>query len=120
VVRDIKRYRTLEWLNYVSTDLHRYCAPLFWSRIPEDIKENVLLPVLHKKLALVDSHLQNNHFLMGTQFTLADSYLFVILIWLVKLNMSMTDWPNLDRYFLELKKRQSVQQALEEEDLVHL
>ncbi len=117
---DMKRYRTLEWLNFVSTDLHRYCAPLFWSKIPDDIKNNLFLPILSKKLSFVDSHLQKNHFLMSNHFTLADSYLFVILIWLAKLKMPMTDWPNLSRYFNDLKKRKSIQQALGEEDLIKL
>ncbi len=117
---DMRRYRTLEWLNFISTDLHRYCAPLFWSKIPEDIKKNLFFPVLNTKLLFVDRHLQKNRYLMGNHFTLADSYLFVILIWLAKLKMPMTDWPNLFHYFIELKKRIAVQKALEEEGILSL
>lgn len=119
-VGDIKRYRTLEWLNYVSTDLHRYCAPLFWSRFPDDIKATVFTPILNNKLSIVDRHLHDQQYLMGNHLTLGDSYLFVILIWLAKLKVNMTAWPNLSRYFADMKQRQSVQQALEEEDLVNL
>jgi glutathione S-transferase len=72
------------------------------------------------KLSLVDHHLENHTFLIGEEFTLGDSYLFVVLIWLAKLKMDTTPWPNLSRYFKDLKKRKSVQQALQEEDLTHL
>lgn len=107
----------MEWLNFVSTDLHRYCAPLFWSKVPEELKENLYRPILNHKLAIVDHHLQNHKFLMGDQLTLGDSYLFVILVWLAKLKMPLTAWPNLSRYYANMKQRQSVQQALKEEDL---
>lgn len=119
-VGDIKRYRTLEWLNFVSTDLHRYCAPLFWSKFSDETKQNIFTPILNNKLSVVDRHLHNHKFLMGDLLTLPDSYLFVILIWLAKLRVQMTEWPNLSRYFTDMKQRKSVQQALEEENLVNL
>ncbi len=78
------------------------------------------MPILNKKLAIVESHLQNNKCLMGNQFTLADSYLFVILIWLARLKYTMSDWPNLLRYFGEMKQRSSVKMALQEEELLML
>jgi glutathione S-transferase len=121
---DFNRYRTLEWLNFVSTDLHRYCAPLFWSRFSDETKRTVFLPILKNKLLIVDNHLQHNKYLMGEGLTLGDSYLFVILIWLAKLKMSKDEWPNLSRYFAVMKLRQSVQKALDEEglseELIHI
>ena len=115
---DLKRYRTLEWLNFVGTDLHRYCAPLFWSKIPNEVKENLFAPALNNKLLVVDQHLQNHQFLMGDQFTLADSYLFVILVWLVKLRIDMRTWPNLSRYYNEMVQREAVKLALKEENIL--
>lgn len=119
-VGDIKRYRTLEWLNFVSTDLHRYCAPLFWSKVSDDMKQNLFTPILNNKLKIVEQHLQHHKFLMGQNMTIADSYLLVILIWLAKLEVKLEQWPNLLRYFADMKMRKSVQQALTEEDLEHL
>lgn len=114
------RYRALEWLNYITTDLHRYCAPLFWSKIPETLKEDLFTPILSKKLSLVDQHLQNNTYLMGDNFTIGDPYLFVILVWLAKLKLSVQPWENLNRYFMNMKSRKSVQLALNEEGLSHI
>ena len=49
--------------------------------------------------------------------SLADSYLFVILIWLAKLKFNMTPWPDLLRYFNTMQQRDSVRVALQEEGL---
>lgn len=115
---NLRRYRILEWLNFVSTDLHRFCAPLFWSKIPNPVKEDVFMPILYSKLSIVERHLQNHKFLMGHQITLPDSYLFVILIWMIKLNINLITWPNLLRYFNDMKHQKSVEIAMEEEHLL--
>ncbi len=104
-IGNFKRYRTLEWLNFISMDLHRYCSPLFWSKVPQSIKDELYWPILNRKLSVVEAQLAQSTFLMGEEFTLPDSYLFVILIWLVKLKADMTMWPNLLRYFKALKQR---------------
>jgi glutathione S-transferase len=112
---DFKRYRILEWLNFISTDLHKGCGPFFNPNIPEEIKDNIFRPILKSKLDFVEQRLQQNTYLMGEQFTIADSYLFVILFWLPKLKFELAQWPNLQRYFAQLKTRKAVQQALQEE-----
>lgn len=119
-VGTMKRYRILEWLNFVSTDLHRYCAPLFWSKIPDELKESFFRPIFNSKLLVVEKHLQEHYFLMGDQLTLADCYLFVILIWMAKLKMDMVQWPNLSRYFIKMTQKKSVQLSLTEEHLQDL
>lgn len=116
-VNDINRYRTLEWLNFVSTDLHRYCSPLFWSKIPEDVKLTVFKPALEKRLLLVNHHLEHNQFLMGDAVTIADSYLFVILIWLEKIKFNMNEFSHLIRYAATMRKIEAVTKSLAEENL---
>lgn len=119
-VGDMRRYRTLEWLNFVSTDLHRYCGVLFWSAIPAEVKDDVFRPRLYSKLTLLDKHLQQNKYLMGNEFTLGDAYLFVILIWIAKLRIDTSEWPNLRRYFADMKARPSCHEAVREEELQDL
>jgi glutathione S-transferase len=116
----LNRYRTLEWLNFVSTDLHRHCSPLFWSKVPQAVKDDLYWPTLNRKLAIVETQLQKNTYLMGDEFTLPDSYLFVILIWLAKLKAPMDDWPSLVRFFKTMRARASVQVSLREEELESL
>src|SRR5438105_3577122 len=34
----IQRYRVIEWLNFVATDLHKGCGVFFSSMIPDEVK----------------------------------------------------------------------------------
>jgi len=114
---DLKRYHVLEWLNFAGTDLHKSCGPLFNSNVPENIKEEVFRPLLKKKLIFVEKQLEQKAYLMGDEFTLPDSYVFVVLRWLASLKVDISDCPNLQRYFAHLKERKSIQQALKEEHI---
>lgn len=115
-VGDMKRYRTLEWLNFVSTELHKNFSPFFSSNIPDEVKQGVYKPVLEKKLTLADEHLKNNKFLMS-HFSLPDAYFFVVSRWLPVAKLDINTWPNLARFAEDMKKRPAVQKALEEEGL---
>lgn len=111
------RYRALEWLNYVSTDLHKNCSPLFNPNIPEAVKQDVFRPLLKNKLTYVNQHLTNRQFLLDNQFTLADSYLFVVLRWLPAFKIDRAEFPALQRYFTHLLARPAIMLALKEEGL---
>lgn len=114
---DFKRYRVLEWLNFTSNEMHK-CAGIFFNpMIPQNIKDEVYLPILKAKLTYIDNHLANNKYLMGEEFTLPDGYLFVVLSWLKYFNINLADWPNAKRYHLELQKRPSVVESLKEEGI---
>lgn len=116
-VDEFSRYRVLEWLNFVSTDLHKGFGPLFDPKLPAEIKDTFVKPLLKNKFDYVDHHLQQHKYLMGEQFTLADAYLFVITSWLAHFAMDINQWPALARYFAELKQRPSVHQSLQDEGL---
>ena len=116
-VGDLRRYRVLEWLNYVATELHKNMGGFFNATIPQEIKEQYLTPVIKSKLKYVDQHLQDKKFLYDEKFTLPDAYLFVMINWAVQLKLGLNEFPNLSRYFSELQKRKSIQQSLQEEGL---
>ncbi len=114
-VNDFKRYQVIEWLSYISSDLHKSCGPFFNPTLSQDMKDNFFKPMLTKKIDYIENKLGKNVFLMGEQFTLPDAYLFVILSWFPKLGLDIQNWPNLVRYFDNLKNRKSIQQSLKEE-----
>jgi len=117
-VGKLERYRVLEWLNFVSTDLHKNCSPLFNPKIPDSIKEEVLRPNLKRSLNFANQRLEKQAYLAGENFTLPDGYLFVVLTWLPSLGLSLSEWPALQRHFEKLKQRKAIQQSLEEEGLL--
>lgn len=117
-VGNLKRYRVLEWMNYVSTDLHKSCAPLFNPTIPKDIKDNIFIPILKSKLNFIENAMANKKYHLGENFHLPDAYLFVVLRWLPAFGMALSEYENLSAFFLDMKKRPAVIQALEEEGLM--
>lgn len=113
----INRYRVLEWLAYISTEVHKSFGPLFNPSFDEKIKNEIFIPMLKKKFLFIENQLGHKKFLMGNDFTLPDAYLFVILFWAEHMKLDTRDCPQLNRYYNELKSRPSIQQSLEEEHL---
>lgn len=111
------RYHVLEWLNFMSSDLHKGFGPLFNPHVPAEIKETIFKKALKSKLEFVNDCLQKTTYLTGEHFTLPDSYLFVMLRWLVHFDMALNEYAHLARYFSVLKNRKSVAKALAEEGL---
>lgn len=116
-VGNMNRYRALEWLNFVSTELHKGMGIMFNPAITQALKNDVFIPVVQKKLGYVNHHLEHHQYLMGDQLTIADPYLFVMLLWTPHFNIDLKDWPHLSRYFDTLKQRESIQCALQQEGL---
>jgi glutathione S-transferase len=109
----LERYRLIEWLNYVATELHKGFSPLF-RKPPAEFKQ-VLLDGLSQKLAFLDQHFQKSAFLMGEKFTVADAYLFTILTWAPGQGLELSRWPALKAWFDKIGARPAVKTALEAE-----
>ena len=116
-VGDLKRYRVLEWLNYITTELHKGFGPLFNPSVPQDIKDKIFIPLIESKFKYVNKQLQKNQYLLGDHFTLPDAYLYVMLRWAESFNINVDGCTHLTTYYDELGKRKSIEQALEQEHL---
>lgn len=114
---DFNRYRVLEWLNFISTEVHKTFSALYNKKIPQSVKNKIFKIILKRKLDYVDNHLSKNIYLMGNQFTLPDSYLFTALSWIPHVDLNFNQWENLLRYFNLLMDRKSIQKAVKEEHL---
>ncbi len=114
-VGDMKRYKVLEWLNFVSTDIHKGFGPLFNPKVPEALKAEIFIPMLKNKFGMADRSLEKNKYLAGDKFTIPDSYLYVMLTWTRMMKIDLSEFSNLARYFDELSKRKSIVEALAEE-----
>lgn len=114
---DFNRYRVLEWLNFISTDLHKGCGPLFNGAVPQELKDSIFKPLLANKLTYTDQQLKEKKYLLGDEFTIADGYLFVVLSWIPHFGFSLSQWSNLSRFYDDVKGRPAVQKALQEEGL---
>ncbi len=114
-LHDFNRYRVLEWLNYIATDIHKGFGVLFNPAIPQILKDDVLIPVLKTKFNHINNHLQKHDYLNGSTFTLPDAYLFVMLRWALMFKLNLEQWPHIARYFQNLSERDSIKKSLTDE-----
>lgn len=112
----VARYRTLEWLNYVATELHKGFTPLFRPDTPDDYKP-VARAQLEKKLQYVNESLQNGEWISGPRFTIADAYLFTVLRWARAVKLEMSALKNIEAYMARVASRPAVVAALAAEGL---
>ena len=113
------RYHLQEWLNFISTELHKSFGPLFNPATPEDYKP-IAKDTITKRFAFVDQHLaKRGPFLLGGQFSVADAYLFVMTFWANYLKMDLSSWPHLKMYSERVAARPHVREAMKEEGLAN-
>lgn len=114
---DMERYRSLEWLNFISTELHKSLGALFNPNTPQTWRE-IVLQMLSRRLDFIAKQLADQPYLMGSSFMAADAYLFTILSWTAHLNIDLSNWPVLKEYLARVAARPAVRQTLTEEGLL--
>ncbi len=113
----MERYRLVEWLNFISTELHKAFAPLFNPKTPEEWKA-IVNDLIAARLAYVEKKLGGQVYLMGDNFTVADAYLFTVLSWGKWVGVDIGRWPTLQSYTNRISSRPTVQAALKAEGLI--
>jgi glutathione S-transferase len=113
---DFRRYRVLEMMNFITTELHKRFGFLFNPDATGEMKQLVVRD-LGKKLDYIDDRLGAGPFLFGDQLTLPDAYLFVIVGWTEKM-IGLHRWPNLMAFRARMLERPSVRHVLKFEGLL--
>lgn len=108
------RYRVLEWLNFVGTELHKGFTPLFRPTTPQEYRE-IARQNLTTRFKWLDGELAAQPYLTGAAFTVADAYCYTILMWSKLHDIDLAPWPNLAAYVARVAARPSVQAAEEAE-----
>ena len=112
-----ERYRLQEWLNFLTSEIHKGFSPLFKPNTPEEYKK-ISKDNLANRFDWLDKQLAGKDFLMGTAFSVADAYLFVLLNWTKFQSIDLARWPNLSAFQARVGARPKVQEALKAEGLV--
>ena len=113
----IERYRLLEWLGFISTEIHKGFGPL-WNPDTPDAVKTATKERLATRFAYLDEALGKQPFLMGDRFTIADAYLFTVVNWTNFHGIDISPFPNLQAFQARVSARPAVQQALEAEGLL--
>jgi glutathione S-transferase len=112
-----ERYKLQEWLNFITTEVHKNFGPMFSPVLADDAKAFFKDRVMGK-FKYIDSQLPGRDYLMGKQFTVADGYLFTMLCWADRMKFDLSALPNLLAYKARVGARPMVQEALTQEGLM--
>lgn len=119
-----ERAVALNWLSFVAADLHKGVGALFMiPSISADPKiqavlRDSMLKNANEYLSYLDQNLSGKDYLMGNQFTLADSYAFVVCGWTKWLEIPLTQFKNIETYLARIASRPAVAKVLKAEGLV--
>ena len=113
----LARYRVQEWLNFITSELHKGYSPLFRPNTPDAYKP-IAMDTLKKKYAYVDSKLEGKHYLMGEQFSVPDAYLFTVTNWAGRVGLDLSEFKNVGAFMARMMARPSVQAAMKAEGLI--
>ena len=113
----LERYRLQEWLNILTSEIHKGFSPLFKPNTPEEYK-TISKGNLATRFDWLDKQLAGKDYLTGKAFTVADAYLFVLLNWTKFQSIDLNRWPNLAAFQARVGARPKVQEALQFEGLL--
>ncbi len=110
------RYRAMETLNFVASEIHKAMGSLFNKAMPEDAKK-IIIDRLSTRLDYVDNLLSGNKFMLGKSFSVADAYAFTVLRWGQWVGVDVKKWKNITDFMERVAARPAVQDALRAEGL---
>jgi glutathione S-transferase len=115
-VSGLARYRVIEWLSYLGSDVHKSFSPLFNPASSDEVKA-AGRDLVGKKLDFLESQLEGRDYLSGDSMSVADPYLFAMLGWTGHLGIDLARWPNLTAFRNRMAQREAVQTVLKAEGL---
>jgi glutathione S-transferase len=110
------RYRAMEQLNFVASELHKGIGGLFNAAMPEDGKK-AMKDRLTRRLAWLDGQLAKKAYLLGDSYSVADAYAFTVLSWTKHVNVDLSPYAHIVAYLDRVGARPAVQAALKKEGL---
>lgn len=113
----MERYRLQEWLNFITSELHKAMGSMFNPAQTPEWKEGVKA-TLSKRLDWLSRELDGKPYLMGDTFTVADGYLFTVLGWAPHVGFDLGPWPVFERHAARVRERPQVVEALKAEGLI--
>ena len=113
----IERYRLQEWLNFISTELHKQFSPLFDPACESSMKAR-LVEKIGRRFDWITKQLGSRDYLMGSAFSVADAYLYTMLNWCRHVGIDLATWPSLASYKTRVEQRPAVHEALKAEGLL--
>jgi glutathione S-transferase len=112
-----ERYRLQEWLNFITSEIHKTFSPLFDATMPDEAKEK-FRNKLAQRFDWIAPQLSTRDYLMESGYSVADAYLFTVLGWTKYTGPELSRWPALQQYVARVAARPAVRTAMREEGLL--
>lgn len=113
----MERYRLQEWLNFITSELHKGIGGIFNPSMPEEAKQ-LMRDKAGNRLKWVDAQLEGKSYLMGDSFSVADAYLFTVTNWTKHTGIDISALKNLNAFMARMAARPAVQEAMKAEGLL--
>lgn len=112
-----ERYQLQQWLNFISTEIHKSYSPLFNPDASADSKA-LARKTLETRLCTTAAQLAKTPYLLGDAYSVADIYLFVTLGWAGYVGVDLSPWPELQHFTARVGAREAVLATLRAEGLI--
>ncbi len=112
------RSRLHEYLNYVSSELHKAFGPFFSDSATEEDKERANDNVASKFNYINHLFSDGRDYLLGEKFSVADAYLFVVSNWSNFVGIELNQWPYLEAFVQRVAQRPATRAAMKAEGLI--
>ena len=112
----LERYRLMEWLNFIASEIHKTLGALFNRGITAEWKAHQI-ELFGKRAGWLEGRLAGRPYLMGEHFSVADAYLFTVLRWCRLFDLDLGPWPAIREHMARVAARPAVQATLKAEML---
>jgi glutathione S-transferase len=112
-----ERYRLIEWITFISSEIHKGFGPLWNPTTPDSVK-TATKDRLATRFAYLDEALSKQPYLTGETFTIADAYLFTVVNWTNIHAIDISSFKNLAAFQARVAERPKVREALVAEGLI--
>ncbi|CAN5446288.1 glutathione transferase GstA [soil metagenome] len=111
----IGRARQVELLTFTATELHKTFPPL-WRPDTPDAQRAEGIALLRRRLGHVERGLEGREFLVDDRFSVADAYLFTVVRWVSRIDLTLDEWPRLSAYIDRVGARPGVARVVQQEE----
>ena len=110
----LERYRAMEMLSYITSELHKSMGSLFDKSLTPEAKKAIIERV-SKRIDHLNDILAKQDYLLGNKFSVADAYAFTVLGWSKWVGIDLAKWKNIPAYMKRIEERPAVKAALQAE-----
>ena len=110
---DVARSVLQNVLSYIGTEVHPSIGGLFNPNLGEETKAFIKGNAAKKLTFLESTLIGDKSFLVGNSFTIADSYLYIVISWTKYVGIDITPFPKVVAYYERIGALENVKDAHE-------